>query len=283
MTEKIIKIKTYIKRVALLCSLSLAVFFAAFYIVNLDLGPAKKMSPNAKIAPEVSSDFELKKRLSDRNIGFAGFSDWAMANSLVGADIYDADPDKDLISNYLEYAYGTNPNKADTDGDGYTDKQEIDFGFDPDYPGDAKSLVYIRIDKINVEAPMVWSRTTEEKGMLFDLEKGVAHFDRTAAPGQPGNMIVSGHSSNYIWAKGDYNHVFKDLNNLEIGDAVTVKTIQKNGRIIVYNYKIKDKFMASPDDEKIFATDANSILTLSTCWPLGTNFKRLIIQAELVK
>jgi sortase A len=283
MAVSLTKIKIYIGRVAVLCGLSLAVFLAAFYVVNLDLDPAQKLSPTIEPSQVVRNDAELQKRLTAQNISFAEFSDWAQVNNLTGADVYDADPDKDGLPNYLEFVYGTDPNKADTDGDGYTDKQEIDNGYDPDYPGDAKSLVYIRIDKINVEAPMIWSQSTDENAMLADLEKGVSHFDKTAAPGQAGNMIVSGHSSNYIWAKGDFNHVFKDLNNLVAGDMITVKNIQKNGRIIVYHYKVNEKFVTTPDDEKIFATSNNKTLTLSTCWPLGTNLKRLIVQAELIK
>jgi len=119
--------------------------------------------------------------------------------------------------------------------------------------------------------------------MLRDLESGAAHYAKTAAPGQIGNMIISGHSSNYIWAKGDYNYIFKNLNNLEVGDKVVFRTVQKNGKVITYNYTITEKFVTSPDDEKIFAETKNPTLTLSTCWPLGTNFKRLIVKGELVK
>jgi len=41
------------------------------------------------------------------------------------------DPDKDGLTNLDEYRYNTNPVKADTDGDGYNDKDEIDNGTDP--------------------------------------------------------------------------------------------------------------------------------------------------------
>ena len=41
------------------------------------------------------------------------------------------DKDRDGLSNLAEYNLGTNPAKADTDGDGYTDKQEVDAGSDP--------------------------------------------------------------------------------------------------------------------------------------------------------
>lgn len=41
------------------------------------------------------------------------------------------DADKDLLSDELEKQLGTNPNKADTDGDGHKDGTEVNGGFDP--------------------------------------------------------------------------------------------------------------------------------------------------------
>jgi sortase A len=195
----------------------------------------------------------------------------------------DADPDKDGLPNYLEYVHGTNPMKADTDGDGYTDKQEITNGFDPDAPGTAKPIVEVSIARINVSAPMIWSKSEDEKSTLLDLEKGLSHFPKTASPGQNGNVIISGHSSNYIWAKGDYNHIFENLNDLQVGDLITIKTIQQNRRVIIYTYKVREKFIAQPDDQKIFAATDAPELTLSTCWPIGTTLKRAIIKADLVQ
>ena len=119
--------------------------------------------------------------------------------------------------------------------------------------------------------------------MEKDLESGLAHFMKTAAPGQNGNLIVSGHSSNFVWAKGGYNHIFEKLNDLQVGDLVTIQTVQKNGRMFEYQYKITDKFVTTANDQKIFENTPNPTLTLSTCWPLGTNLKRLIVKAEIVK
>lgn len=41
------------------------------------------------------------------------------------------DSDSDWLSDEEEKVYLTDPNKIDTDGDNYTDKEEIDFGWDP--------------------------------------------------------------------------------------------------------------------------------------------------------
>lgn len=48
------------------------------------------------------------------------------------------DPDKDGLTNDLEFFYGTNEKNADTDGDGYTDGDEIKNGYNPKGPGKLK-------------------------------------------------------------------------------------------------------------------------------------------------
>jgi LPXTG-site transpeptidase (sortase) family protein len=279
------KTKKYSKKVALIGSLFLAVFAALFYLVNLDVTPIKNLVKNStSVAPIVDMNAEIKNRLGSTTFSVESYTEWIKRNDVYDRNSgLDSDPDKDGLPNYLEYVYGTNPLKADTDGDGFSDKQEIVNGYDPDAPGDAKLNVEVTISKINANAPMVWSQNEDENTMLKDLESGVSHYPKSAAPGQNGNVIISGHSSNYVWAKGDYNYVFKNLNDLQNGDIITLKTSQKNGRIIAYQYKVNDKFVATPDDERIFASGTSPVLTLSTCWPIGTNFRRLIVKTELVK
>lgn len=46
-----------------------------------------------------------------------------------------ADPDGDSLTNAEEQFYGTNPNQADTDSDGYNDGEEVRAGYDPLGPG----------------------------------------------------------------------------------------------------------------------------------------------------
>lgn len=285
MSETTSKIKIYLKRVALLCILFLAVFTGLFYLVNFDFGSLKKTAQNAvNPSPVLNIGAEMKNRLGSTTFSVETYDEWAKRNGLDSTNNgLDADPDKEGLPNYLEYVHGTNPMKADTDGDKFTDKQEIANGYDPAAPGDAKPIVEMKISKINVIVPMIWSQSNKEADMLKDLENGVNHYMKTAAPGQNGNAVISGHSSNYFWAEGNYNYVFKDLNSLENGDVIVVKTIQQNGRVIIYSYKVTDKFTTSPDDEEIFADTDKPVITLATCWPIGTNLKRLIIKAELVK
>lgn len=262
----------------------LGIFFLLFYLSNLNL---KKTPSRSAVQDEaglsLDTETELKKRLGENDFSFLGYETWAKFNKLgSGQEKYDGDPDKDGLANYLEYIHLTDPRDSDTDHDKFNDYQEIINGYDPDSPGGSRPFTEISIEKIGVIVPMIWSTSEKEKSLEKDLEDGVIHFPKTASPGQVGNMVLSGHSSNYIWAKGNYNHIFKDLNNLTEGDVATVKTVQKNSRIIVYHYRVTEKKITAPDDAYIFENTQKPTLTLSTCWPLGTALRRLIIKAELI-
>lgn len=282
MNNTLSKIKTYLGRTILIVGLSLLVFFSVFYLVNLDISTNKNSSQEALIQNTNSSE-ELVEKLGSTSFGMESYENWIKRNDVYDSNSgFDADPDNDELPNYLEYIHGTNPLKADSDGDSFTDRQEILNGYDPDAAGDTKPFVKISLSKINVSAPMIWSQSEIEKDMLKELENGVGHYFKTAAPGQVGNMIISGHSSNFIWVKGDYNHVFKNLNDLESGDQIDVTTFQENGRVISYRYAVSEKFVTAPDDERIFEQAEKPTLTLSTCWPLGTTFRRLIVKADIL-
>lgn len=284
-SDRELKKKPGFIKLVLLIIIFLAVFAGLFYLSNLDLNPIKNLTQKAEnISPIVNLNAEMKNRLGSTTFAMENYDEWAKRNGLNATNNgLDSDPDKEGLPNYLEYVHGTKPLQADSDGDKYTDRQEITNGYDPDASGDTKPNVEIKISKIGVAVPMVWSLSEKEADMLKDLENGANHYLKTSAPGQTGNAVISGHSSNYIWVKGNYNHIFKDLNNLEKGDVITIKTSQQNGRVIIYSYKVSDKFTTTADDARIFSDTKEPTLTLATCWPIGTNLKRLIVKAELVK
>jgi LPXTG-site transpeptidase (sortase) family protein len=254
MTNLLRKLNINFKKTAMSACLFLAIFAILLYLAN----------------------FDTQAVFQKKNAGSASFAKTIDLN-----DPSISDSDRDRLSDNLEYLHGTDPAKTDTDGDGFSDKQEILNGYDPDAPGDTRPKVEISIAKIGVFAPMVWSESEDENDQLVDLQKGVSHFPDSASPGQNGNMVVSGHSSNFVWAKGNFNYIFKNLGKLEAGDFVEIKTSQQNGRAVTFRYKVSEKFVSAPDDERIFENSEKPVLTFSTCWPLGTNLRRLIVKAEL--
>ncbi|MFA6047319.1 MAG: sortase [Parcubacteria group bacterium] len=280
--------KEHWKKATLTLGLFLGIFFLLFNVVNFDFSSVANSDSNDKTekkSAEEENKWQFKKKpLSVANAAPLSANEWTREYGLDDSNNKPGDdPDGDGLPNKLEYAHMTDPLKADTDGDGYSDKQEIINGYDPDAPGDARPNAEIIITKIGVSAPVIWSKNDDETSLQEDLKKGVVHFPKSASPGQDGNMVISGHSSNYVWVKGSYNYIFKNLNNLEKNDEIKIKVTQQNKRIINYTYKIIDKRTTTADDPFIFEQTANPSLTLSTCWPIGTALKRLVVRAELVK
>lgn len=193
------------------------------------------------------------------------------------------DQDKDGLSNDLEYAHLTDPFNEDSDGDGFSDSEEIANGYDPTAPGEVRPKFEISIKKIKVEAPVVWAKNDNEKALLKDLESGVVRLPETGIPGQRGNTVISGHSSNYVWAKGDYNYIFEKINDLEVGDQIIIKATEQSGKVFEYVYIIKSKDVVKPNDALIFKSLETPTVTLVTCWPLRTTWKRMVVKAELVE
>lgn len=193
------------------------------------------------------------------------------------------DFDNDGLSNDLENAYGTDLNKADTDGDGYDDFSEIKNGYDPTVLGDARPDVEIQIEKINVNAPVILSKDVSESVLQKDLERGVIHYPKTAMPGQRGNVYIAGHSSYYSWSAGNYNYIFKNLNNLAVGDKIILKVTYKNGKSLEFVYQVSEKLEVNADDYRIFEETQSQVLTLTTCWPIGTDKRRIMVKAHLIQ
>jgi LPXTG-site transpeptidase (sortase) family protein len=196
-------------------------------------------------------------------------------------DARDEDSDGDGLLNGDEYVHGTNPIVADSDGDGFDDMSEIRNGYDPVAPGETRPSVEIAIDRIGVVAPVVLSEDPTEAAIQRDLERGIIRYPDTANPGQIGNAFLTGHSSNYAWAAGEYNYILSRLDELEEGDTITLRAIQQNGKTIEYSYRVTKKFVASPDDSRLFAETEDPTVTLATCWPLNTSFRRLVVKAIL--
>lgn len=134
---------------------------------------------------------------------------------------------------------------------------------------------HLLIPKLKIDVPITWEVSSDD--MITALENGIAHYQGTAIPGSVGNVFLSGHSSNYLWAKGDYKDVFALIDKLGIGDEVYVSNENK-----VYTYKVIDQKVVSPQDLSVLSQGNQKILSLMTCTPIGTNLKRLVITAELV-
>lgn len=133
----------------------------------------------------------------------------------------------------------------------------------------------IIIPKINVNAPIIFPRTSDEKTLYNQLSEGVVHYPNSALPGKIGNMIILGHSSAYPWYKGKYGSIFSLLNQLKSNDEIII--IYKEHK---YTYRVVSKEFIKKDTV-IPEQNEKSRLVLISCWPIGTTWKRILINAEL--
>ena len=108
------------------------------------------------------------------------------------------------------------------------------------------------------------------------LQKGVAHAAGTVFPGVAGNIYLFAHSTDAFWNVGRYNAIFYLLKELDRGDEVDIFS---NG--IRHTYKVTEKKIVNPSEvEYLTRPLPYEQLTLQTCWPPGTTFKRLIVIAK---
>ncbi|MEI6850807.1 MAG: class E sortase [Candidatus Saccharibacteria bacterium] len=137
------------------------------------------------------------------------------------------------------------------------------------------------IPKINVDVPVTYDIGNDYSSQMTAMGKGVAHFAIPGAdshPGQVGNTVIAGHSSNDLLEFGDYKFIFAQLDKLEIGDTIYANYESKR-----YTYTVTKKEIVKPNNVSslVYAT-SKPILTLVTCTPLGTSLNRLLIIAEQI-
>jgi len=135
------------------------------------------------------------------------------------------------------------------------------------------------IPKINVEIPVVYDEPSiADAAVETALERGVVHYATTPSPGEQGNVVIFGHSSNNIFNPGKYKFAFVLLSRLDNGDTFY---LTKGGKL--YVYKIYKKQIVQPDDVAVLgAADKPDSATLITCDPPGTSLHRLVVTGEQI-
>ncbi|PIR95949.1 MAG: hypothetical protein COT92_03795 [Candidatus Doudnabacteria bacterium CG10_big_fil_rev_8_21_14_0_10_42_18] len=137
------------------------------------------------------------------------------------------------------------------------------------------------IESLGIRAPIVYADEKMEEAFQSALANGVVHYPHTALPGEEGNVYIFGHSSDYVWSKGDYKTVFALLPEAEIGKKIIISNSQGKA----FTYIVTDKFAAAADDVHLLSQETNGkrILTLQTSYPIGTALKRYIVIAKLLE
>jgi LPXTG-site transpeptidase (sortase) family protein len=124
------------------------------------------------------------------------------------------------------------------------------------------------IPLISVDVPVVLVEDNDEYVIQKALEKGVVLY--------PDSNIILGHSSAYPWYKGEYGSVFSLLNKLKKDDEVFVFSNEKK-----YAYQVLEKQIKLPKDLSLEQVKDKSTLYLISCWPINTNWKRIVVKVVL--
>jgi len=135
------------------------------------------------------------------------------------------------------------------------------------------------IPKIGANARIITGvDTSNEKEYSAALKKGVAQALGTAFPGEGGHIFLFAHSTDYWWNVSAYNAIFYLLGKLQKGDDINI--FYKGQR---YVYRVIETKIVDPSEVEYITRKTNAeFLTLQTCWPLGTTFKRLLVFATRV-
>jgi len=137
------------------------------------------------------------------------------------------------------------------------------------------------IPKINVDVPVMYDVGNDYNSQMAAMAKGVAQFAIPGAdshPGQIGNTVIAGHSSNDLLDNGDYKFIFVQLDKLNTGDTIYANYNSKR-----YTYIVTKKEVVKPTDvSKLVYPTNKPVLTLLTCTPIGTATSRLLVTAEQI-
>ncbi len=130
-------------------------------------------------------------------------------------------------------------------------------------PPEGEAVAIIRIPKIGVEKAVV------EGVNVADLQKGPGHYPETPMPGQPGNAGIAGHRTTY-------GAPFFELDKLEMGDEILVRTLQGE-----FRYEVDRISVVRPSQVEVLDPTEEARLTLTTCNPRFSAAERLIVSAVL--
>lgn len=156
----------------------------------------------------------------------------------------------------------------------YTNAQNWFPNYKYQKQGNLKLQFYtISIPKLKIKNAIVSTSDT-------DVAKHLVNYGGTAIPPDKGNAVIFGHSSlPQLFDEKNYKTIFATLYKISIGDEIIVNTGGIN-----YRYKVENITVVDPDNTTVLEQNYDgSFLTLVTCTPPGTIWKRLVVKARIIK
>ncbi|CAH1056304.1 class D sortase [Paenibacillus pseudetheri] len=191
------------------------------------------------------------------------YNDWQQDKLLESAELSTSEstPPPDLKSRYAEV---TQLLAEESALDAQAQPQETEKP-EPEIEVGGKVIALIEIDKIDLKLPVL------EGATKANMKHAAAHMKETTPIGEMGNAAIAAHRARTT------GRLFNRLNEVVIGDTITVKTSDQT-----YNYEVYDISVVLPSDVSVLdGNNKDKILTLITCDPLVDPTHRLIVHAKL--
>ena len=138
----------------------------------------------------------------------------------------------------------------------------------------------LKIQSYNISIPKLKIQNAVVSTTNTDLKKNLVNYGGTAVPPDKGNAVIFGHSTlPQLFEEKNYKTIFATLYKIGLGDEIIV-----NSGGVNYRYKVENITVVDPDNTTILEQNYDdSFLTLVTCTPPGTIWKRLIVKARIEK
>lgn len=145
-------------------------------------------------------------------------------------------------------------------------------------PAYKETQVTEQMSKYTISIPKIGVESAEVSTVDNDLSRHLVHFPGTATPPNVGNAAIFGHSTlPQLYNPRDYKTIFANAHTLKVGNTILV-----TANNTLYTYKIVTVSIVDAEDTSYLTQDTDgSYLTIITCTPPGTIWKRLIIKAKL--
>lgn len=136
------------------------------------------------------------------------------------------------------------------------------------------------IERYSLSIPKIGIKEATVSTVDTLLSEHLVNYPGTGVPPDNGNAVVFGHSTlPQLYNQKDYKTIFANLYKTSVGDDIFVKVGE-----ITYAFKIFSITIVEANDTSPLQQQYdNTYLTLITCTPPGTTWKRLIVKARLQK
>jgi sortase A len=130
-----------------------------------------------------------------------------------------------------------------------------------------EGITRIVVPRLGLDAIVVelWGLDDSE-----NLKRGPGHIPSTAYPGQPGNVVISGHRTTY-------GAPFKHIEEIQPGDEIILITADNE-----YTYEAEEQRIVLPTDLTVLEQGEEAKVTLTACHPWYSAAQRIVIIGNLV-